>query len=388
MEATAETFRTRLIDLRAIETKRTDLMEELLHRLEKAEAKLQQTELDLQNERDARRRLQQDVFEMKERESTSGRRPFAVVLIDADADGYIFQDRFITKAMKGGEHAADELLARAREYLRGIMNDSEKLDILVKAFANLEGLAFALVRDGRLKDAGQLRAFVTGFSSRLAFFDFVDVGVGKERADHKIRECMKFYVDSSQCKHIVLGCCHDSGYAPFLGQFVADNSASERITLLEGSPFPPPIKALGFKRITRFQTVFTCQGRHSPPNGTSSSPPSSPSTPTRFYVNNAVQWDRLGPVVVNSAGLRYDRPLLVDKALVERLKKANLCHWLFLRGECVGCARNHVHHLLTDAEFDALWSLARQGRCFKDRKGGNCSDPKCIYGHILGMATI
>jgi len=85
--------------------------------LEKAEAKLQQTELDLQNERDARRRLQQDVFEMKERESTSGRRPFAVVLIDADADGYIFQDRFITKAMKGGEHAADELLARAREYL-------------------------------------------------------------------------------------------------------------------------------------------------------------------------------------------------------------------------------------------------------------------------------
>ena len=93
MEANAETFRTRLIDLRAIETKRTDLMEvskgfllslsvntlyakrrlwqELLHRLEKAEAKLQQTELDLQNERDARRRLQQDVFEMKERESTS-----------------------------------------------------------------------------------------------------------------------------------------------------------------------------------------------------------------------------------------------------------------------------------------------------------------------------
>ena len=67
------------------------------------------------------------------------------------------------------------------------MSDSDKLDILVKAFANLEGLAIALVRDGRLKDVGQLRAFVTGFSSRLAFFDFVDVGVGKERADHKIR---------------------------------------------------------------------------------------------------------------------------------------------------------------------------------------------------------
>jgi hypothetical protein len=67
------------------------------------------------------------------------------------------------------------------------MSDSDKLDILVRAFANLEGLAIALVRDDRLKDVSQLRAFATGFSSRRAFFDFIDVGVGKERADHKIR---------------------------------------------------------------------------------------------------------------------------------------------------------------------------------------------------------
>jgi hypothetical protein len=67
---------------------------------------LQQTELDLQNEQDARRRLQQDIIEIKGRESslvkaksygfvgeaadcTKGRRPFAVVLVDADADGYV-----------------------------------------------------------------------------------------------------------------------------------------------------------------------------------------------------------------------------------------------------------------------------------------------------------
>jgi hypothetical protein len=80
--------------------------QELLHKLEKVEARLQQTELDLQNEQDARRRFQQDVLEIKERESslvkaesyefvgeaadrTKGRRPFAVVLVDADADGYV-----------------------------------------------------------------------------------------------------------------------------------------------------------------------------------------------------------------------------------------------------------------------------------------------------------
>ena len=60
------------------------------------------------------------------------------------------------------------------------------LDFQVRAFANVDGLARALVRDGRLQDVSQLRAFATGFSNRLPFFDFVDVGAGKERADHKI----------------------------------------------------------------------------------------------------------------------------------------------------------------------------------------------------------
>jgi len=34
------------------------------------------------------------------------------------------------------------------------MSDSDKLDILVKVFVNFEGLAIALVKDGRLKDVG------------------------------------------------------------------------------------------------------------------------------------------------------------------------------------------------------------------------------------------
>lgn len=61
------------------------------------------------------------------------------------------------------------------------------MDILVKAFANLGGLGVALQRSRRLSDKDQLKAFAAGFSSRQAFFDFVDVGPGKERADLKVR---------------------------------------------------------------------------------------------------------------------------------------------------------------------------------------------------------
>lgn len=89
--------------------------------------------------------------------------------------------------MTGGEEAADALLAALRPYVRKVTGESNGMDILVRAYANVSGLGEALVRDGRLNDVGQLRAFATGFSRRQVFFDFVDVGAGKERADFKVQ---------------------------------------------------------------------------------------------------------------------------------------------------------------------------------------------------------
>jgi hypothetical protein len=55
-------------------------------------------------------------------------------------------------------------------------------------YANLEGMANSLVREGRVRNLGQLRAFATGFCGRMAGFDWVDVGVGKEGgAGRKVR---------------------------------------------------------------------------------------------------------------------------------------------------------------------------------------------------------
>ena len=66
------------------------------------------------------------------------------------------------------------------------------MDILIRAFANVSGLSEALERGGRVNDTSQLRAFATGFSNRQAFFDFVDIGSGKERTDRKIKGEYRF----------------------------------------------------------------------------------------------------------------------------------------------------------------------------------------------------
>lgn len=103
--------------------------------------------------------------------------------------------------------------------------------------------------------------------------------------------------------------------------------------------------------------------------------------------NPRAQSERLGPVWKSQSGRRIDKPLHVDKMAADRIRKASLCHYFYLRGQCVTvCQRNHVHRPLTDEEFDALWDQARQGKCAKsrymDRKGGeDCQDMLCVYRH-------
>lgn len=99
-----------------------------------------------------------------------------------------FQDKYITKKAQGGEALADELLIRTREYLRPLFEDADSLDIIVRVYANLEGIARYLVRQDKISNLGSLRAMSTSFSGRIASFDFVDVGVSKEGSSgRKIR---------------------------------------------------------------------------------------------------------------------------------------------------------------------------------------------------------
>lgn len=218
-------------------------------------------------------------------------------------------------------------------------------------------------------------------------------------------ENFKFFVDSPQCRHILLACCHDAGYAPMLGQYAANQSVLGRVTLVEGSPLPARISALPFKR-TRFTSVFS-QGvaGDSGQSGSGSAAPrqsSSTSTTAAFlagagrrptpqsYVSTLVQSERLGPVLKDDAGKRYDMPLDVSPAAVEIMRGAQLCYHFYLRGECSlrtnACPRNHKWAApLTDEYFDALWYIVRQKPCFQEKRSKNgepgCCDEKCFYSH-------
>jgi hypothetical protein len=216
-------------------------------------------------------------------------------------------------------------------------------------------------------------------------------------------ETLSFYIGNAQCKHVILGCSHDGGYAPFLEKFAADDDTRERITLLKGGPIHPQIAALGFTRTLTLKTLFGSQDINKPvaapfpivasaptvnPQVGSSDPsissfPKSPGS-RLMYANPAIDASRLGPVIRNDGGLRVDKPLKIDPSspYFQVLRKANLCHWYYLRGGCTGCSKNHFVGPLSPREYDCLWYLARNGLCYRAQRGKDCDDPKCIYGHV------
>ncbi|KAK7190894.1 hypothetical protein DPSP01_007845 [Paraphaeosphaeria sporulosa] len=249
------TYRERLAQFRILEEKRFELIEELLEKLEKTEAKLAQTELDLNSEQNVRRTLQAEVVEAREKESAmaqrQARRPFALVLIDADADGFLFQDKYLTRKAQGGEQLADELLIRTREYLRPQFDDADSMDILVRVYANLEGMANYLVRQDKVRNLGALRAMSTGFCGRISSFDFIDIGVGKEGSSgRKLRENLSFYTSSVHLRHVIVACSPTDLPASLLS-----NMPLEKVTLVESMPLPTALTTLPIK-VTKFATLF------------------------------------------------------------------------------------------------------------------------------------
>jgi hypothetical protein len=324
--------------------------------------------------------------------------------------------------MQGGQSAADDFMTKVREYLVSLgpaMKDAKTIPVIVKAYANLSGLAQACMRDKKVGSVGDMGQFWCGFTRRYPLVDFVDVGAGKEEADNKLRgtrhlnllqntvdrgwpiEVLAFHIANPQCEHILLACCHDAGYVPVLRQYAAQATLFERMTLLSAGAVQPDIGDLGFRTTRIFDSLF---GHSGPPRVTPTAtngknvqmPPvtvqqivdlitRTPSLPQENLVSNPVSNSgRLRPIIRNNSGKRIDKRLNVEESLIQAMKKRNLCSWHYLRADCLAssCKRNHTYpRPLSPAEYDAQWCIARHGLCYRLRRGGNCDDDQCMYGH-------
>lgn len=213
-----------------------------------------------------------------------------------------------------------------------------------------------------------------------------------------------------QCKYVLLGVSHDSGYVPFLQDFASDKSLWKRITLLEGDYTHMAIDRLGFVRRLKIETLFVSSSTPSihpinpvqqpAPRSTSTEPKKPTPTPTpqrqQHHTNPApprsppfilspVDFSRLRPILSDGHGRRIDKPLHIDRGLL-LVHNKQLCPQLYLKGYCPGCGKDHsLPWPLGTHDYDNLWLSARQDTCPR----ADCHNPTCILGHkpkpVLGV---
>lgn len=164
---------------------------------------------------------------------------------------------FLKAAAEGGSAAASKLQHAIQEYVASLFENTTNWSISVNIYVSLDKLGQKLAQAGYLKGPQEFRAFVQGFNVNQPLFNFVDVGHGKERADNKLRETLRAFIDNPTCKHIIFGGCHDAGYLNNLEPYKHDANKASRITLLESTPYYPGFVNLpsSFKR-ARFDDVF------------------------------------------------------------------------------------------------------------------------------------
>ncbi|KAL2063046.1 hypothetical protein VTL71DRAFT_6118 [Oculimacula yallundae] len=233
---------------------------------EKLFAEISVSNAEVEDQKNYRRLIRSELKTLKDENETlrdmqdTGR--FVSVLIDADADIYYFAEEFISQGLKGGQAAADKLIEKIREQLSldSSCKDPSKIPIVVKAYANFNGMASHFKKVNKVSNLQEVMQFWAGFSQRYPFVDFVDVGHGKEGADNKIRENFRFNMDTPQCQQLFLACAHDGGYVPFLSSYASPASGyNKRITLISAGPgsIHPLIEGLGFKSTEILMSIFS-----------------------------------------------------------------------------------------------------------------------------------
>ncbi|KAL2156599.1 hypothetical protein VTH82DRAFT_1344 [Thermothelomyces myriococcoides] len=429
---TPESLLTPLLKWKGHIEKRMSLEEEMENKFRKLVTEYEEKCAELEREKANamlwHKECQTTTRELNRLKAATDSAPFAFVLIDGD--GAVFREELIALGEEGGGEAAHELHKQLKAYFRDDQSFSSIDTIFVHVVLNVEGLSRALHTSGVLSinDHTILTKFARGFCRSQPLFSFIDVGYGKEQADHKVRKLFEAMERNVQCKCLILAGSHDNGYATFLESF-RDN---KKIRLLETTPKAADFGKLPFSWVS-FPSVFrkdplptrpsyapaspprnpipmafnsnnsTDNGPNNPP-GDNSSPTGSPRLALSFpsyaavgqgtasQVINLATQRKLAPprpyYMLNKNNERVDPPIdRVDpqakEALEERKKRnggVNPCNKYHLLGNCnKGPSCNFFHgDRLPPAEVLALRQKVRGLACSAGRQ---CRDASCFYGH-------
>ncbi|KAL9033859.1 MAG: hypothetical protein Q9180_005726 [Flavoplaca navasiana] len=309
-----------------------------------------------------------------------------------------FEDSLIKQGATGGGEAANRLLNNIKRFTQQ-HEGAIHWKIIVRVYANIEGLLKKFAYIGFTEEERALRHFVAGFTQSQPLFDFVDAGQGKERADHKIKEQLSLFVNNIQCKHIVLGIAHDNGYVPTLDPYKINPIIASRISLLKPGHLGREFYSLPFEVIqfdSLFRTVELPNER--PPYKLQNQSIYNPKQATQPAISQKalpVANHHLvtrspiypGPVLLNKDDERVDEHLGTPSDFAEELLKSyisngnKLCNIHHLLQRCNAGSRCPYSHEPT-LEGEELIAFALRARLTACHAGSGCRSRMCLLGHL------
>ena len=92
---------------------------------------------------------------------------------------------FVNWHKAGGRLAAEELSARAKDYMKTLELSNDHTEVVVRIYGNIKQLEAAFFNKNTMTSGDSLYPFVHGFNQAKSLFDFVDVRASQDFVEKK-----------------------------------------------------------------------------------------------------------------------------------------------------------------------------------------------------------
>lgn len=237
----------------------------------------------------------------------------------------------------------------------------------------------------------------------------------------------KWHLGNQNCKQVLLGISHDSGYAPFLDEILQDQATRDRVAVLEGTAIEYQLvethvhvmkgteldkglfrgdKLSTERPIDRISSFTSSYNRAPPSPESTSSNVATPAPSTLVPWSAAVKTISPPPQMTTPLGGKYgvkpaqapppelngwnpgerglDKPINFSRTVYQSMKgrgpKERLCNNHYLRGPCMKLDQCQFIHdeAPTKDELAVIAYMSRMNPC---TAGQYCDEDSCIYGH-------
>ncbi|OCH90721.1 hypothetical protein OBBRIDRAFT_583390 [Obba rivulosa] len=303
-----------------------------------------------------------------------------LILCVVDGDSNIFSPVLLSQGHQGGRQAAQDLTKGIAEYLS--QEDVQvygRLSFWVTIYLNKRGLLSVLLEEN-ICTADQFDGFISGLSQASPRFGVVDVGMGKDGPDVKIKEYIQTCTRFPQTLRVFVAGGPDSIYASILLPLQEEELLGKLVVMQGGAEPSEELRQMALPLMLT-QDLFMAQSdiRVSRRPG----PMPMPGVNGGFTTNGGLMSPQSENQSTTPTTTRViGRPVDPSKPLHKQSPPPCNEHYLMTCSKGVGCKYSH-DWLLTPEQLETLARNAKKAPCNYLKNGLECPyGDACCWGHV------